>query len=164
MDPAEKIIVEHTNINPNKAAHIGHLRNAMLGDTFVRMLRAARQTGRGAELHRQHRRAGGRRRGRVSTILEKKTPADVAALIADRPRFDYLCWDLYARTSQYYKDNPEALALARRNAARHRSRRRANSPNWRTWWPTPSSRRIWRPCCGSTSNTTCCRARARSCT
>src|SRR5205823_5594334 len=36
---AGKIIVEHTNINPNKAAHIGHLRNAILGDTFVRMLR-----------------------------------------------------------------------------------------------------------------------------
>src|SRR6266478_5154888 len=39
--PNGKIIVEHTNINPNKAAHIGHLRNAILGDTFVRMLRAA---------------------------------------------------------------------------------------------------------------------------
>jgi arginyl-tRNA synthetase len=39
----EKIIVEHTNINPNKAAHIGHLRNATLGDTFVRMLRARGQ-------------------------------------------------------------------------------------------------------------------------
>ncbi|MBY0373779.1 MAG: arginine--tRNA ligase, partial [Bryobacteraceae bacterium] len=39
--PAGKIIVEHTNINPNKAAHIGHLRNSILGDTFVRMLRAA---------------------------------------------------------------------------------------------------------------------------
>ena len=35
------MIIEHTNINPNKAAHIGHLRNAILGDTFVRMLRAA---------------------------------------------------------------------------------------------------------------------------
>src|SRR2546427_12397854 len=34
-----KIIVEHTNINPNKAAHIGHLRNAVVGDSFVRMLR-----------------------------------------------------------------------------------------------------------------------------
>ncbi|MGA2215744.1 MAG: arginine--tRNA ligase, partial [Bryobacteraceae bacterium] len=39
-----KIIVEHTNINPNKAAHIGHLRNAVLGDTFVRMLRARGRT------------------------------------------------------------------------------------------------------------------------
>ena len=34
-----KIIVEHTNINPNKAAHIGHLRNAVLGDTLVRNFR-----------------------------------------------------------------------------------------------------------------------------
>ena len=39
-----KIIIEHTNINPNKAAHIGHLRNAILGDTFVRMLRASGET------------------------------------------------------------------------------------------------------------------------
>ena len=36
-----KCVVEHTNINPNKAAHIGHLRNAALGDTFVRLLRRA---------------------------------------------------------------------------------------------------------------------------
>jgi arginyl-tRNA synthetase len=43
-ETAGKIIVEHTNINPNKAAHIGHLRNAALGDTFVRMLRAMGST------------------------------------------------------------------------------------------------------------------------
>ena len=36
-------LVEHTSINPNKAAHVGHLRNAILGDTFVRLLRAAGQ-------------------------------------------------------------------------------------------------------------------------
>lgn len=47
LDPAAslqtgggKIVVEHTNINPNKAAHIGHLRNAVLGDSLVRALRA----------------------------------------------------------------------------------------------------------------------------
>lgn len=34
-----KVVVEHTNINPNKAAHIGHLRNAVLGDVLVRCLR-----------------------------------------------------------------------------------------------------------------------------
>jgi arginyl-tRNA synthetase len=39
--PPGKILVEHTSINPNKAAHIGHLRNAILGDTFVRLLRYA---------------------------------------------------------------------------------------------------------------------------
>ena len=69
----EKIIVEHTNINPNKAAHIGHLRNATLGDTFVRMLRALRRDRGGAELHRQHRRAGGRRRGRLPLPGEQNT-------------------------------------------------------------------------------------------
>jgi len=35
-----KVIVEHTAINSNKAAHVGHLRNSCLGDTTVRMLRS----------------------------------------------------------------------------------------------------------------------------
>src|ERR1041384_3133016 len=35
----DRVIVEHTNINPNKAAHIGHLRNAVLGDSLVRCLK-----------------------------------------------------------------------------------------------------------------------------
>ncbi len=43
---AHKVIVEHTNINPNKAAHIGHMRNAVLGDAFVRILRATGTSGR----------------------------------------------------------------------------------------------------------------------
>ena len=60
-----KIIVEHTAINPNKAAHIGHLRNAALGDTLVRLLRFRRRAGRSAELHRRHRRPGRRRRRRL---------------------------------------------------------------------------------------------------
>ncbi len=55
-----KVLVEHTSINPNKAAHIGHLRNSILGDTLVRLLRAAGYQGGRAELHRQHGGAGGR--------------------------------------------------------------------------------------------------------
>ena len=35
----EKVVVEHTAINPNKAAHIGHLRNSTTGDAFGRLLR-----------------------------------------------------------------------------------------------------------------------------
>ena len=53
-----KQMVEHTSINPNKAAHIGHVRNAVLGDTFVRILKAANNQVRGSELHRQYGRAG----------------------------------------------------------------------------------------------------------
>lgn len=104
-----KIIVEHTNINPNKAAHIGHLRNSTLGDTFVRMMRT-----RGAQVEVQNYidNTGVQVADVVVAFhyMEKKTPAEVAALIGDPSvRFDYLCWDLYAGISSYYKDNPEAL-------------------------------------------------------
>jgi arginyl-tRNA synthetase len=103
----EKIVVEHTNINPNKAAHIGHLRNAVLGDTFVRMMRAA---GSRVEVQNYIDNTGVQVADVVVGFhfLEHKTPADVAKLIAE-PKFDYVCWDLYARTSQYYKDHPESL-------------------------------------------------------
>ncbi len=106
--PSEtRTIVEHTNINPNKAAHIGHLRNAVLGDTFVRMLRAL---GRHVEVENYIDNTGVQVADVVVGFhfLEKKTPAEVAELISTT-RFDYLCWDLYARTSRYYEDRPEAL-------------------------------------------------------
>jgi len=104
---AEKIIVEHTNINPNKAAHIGHLRNAILGDTFVRMLRAAGQT---VEVQNYIDNTGVQVADVVVGFvhLEKKSPEEVRALIASS-RFDYYCWDLYARVGTYYQDHPDAL-------------------------------------------------------
>jgi len=107
----EKIIVEHTNINPNKAAHIGHLRNAILGDTFVRMLRA---TGRDVEVQNYIDNTGVQVADVVVAFrhLENRTPEDVRRLIA-APRFDYYCWDVYARISSYYADHPEALAWRR---------------------------------------------------
>lgn len=106
--PGGKIIVEHTNINPNKAAHIGHLRNAVLGDTFVRMLRAR---GSHVEVQNYIDNTGVQVADVVAGFhfLEGKTPADVALLLDGEQRFDHVCWDLYARTSQYYKDNPDAL-------------------------------------------------------
>jgi arginyl-tRNA synthetase len=106
----EKVIVEHTNINPNKAAHIGHLRNAVLGDTFVRMMRSR---GRRVEVQNYIDNTGVQVADVVVGFhfLEKAAPSQVSALIADpAQRFDYVCWDLYARTSQYYKDHPESLA------------------------------------------------------
>ncbi len=107
-----KVIVEHTNINPNKAAHIGHLRNAVLGDTFARMLRAR---GNPVEVQNYIDNTGVQVADVVVGFhfLEKKSPAEVGNLMQageGEQRFDYLCWDLYARTSQYYKDNPDSLA------------------------------------------------------
>lgn len=98
-----KIIVEHTNINPNKAAHIGHLRNAILGDTFVRMLRAGGNT---VEVQNYIDNTGVQVADVVAGFhyFEKKSAAEVAELAA-QPRFDYICWDLYARVSQHFKDN-----------------------------------------------------------
>jgi arginyl-tRNA synthetase len=104
---AGKIIVEHTNINPNKAAHIGHLRNAVLGDTFIRMLRAS---GSRVEAQNYIDNTGVQVADVVVGFhyLEKKSPPEVA-LLASADRFDYLCWDLYARTSSHYQGNPDAL-------------------------------------------------------
>jgi arginyl-tRNA synthetase len=101
-----KIIVEHTNINPNKAAHIGHLRNSILGDTFVRMLRAG---GERVEVQNYIDNTGVQVADVVVGFhfLEKKSRAEVEALAA-QPKFDYYCWDLYARTSSYYGENEAA--------------------------------------------------------
>ena len=108
--PSGKVIVEHTNINPNKAAHIGHLRNATLGDTFVRMLRAR---GERVEVQNYIDNTGVQVADVVVGFhyLEHKTPAEVRQLTEDPAvRFDYLCWDLYARTSAYYGEAPESRA------------------------------------------------------
>ena len=109
--PGGKIIVEHTNINPNKAAHIGHLRNAALGDTFVRLLRAR---GHRVEVQNYIDDTG----VQVADVavgfleLDKKTPNDVEALVADPDvRFDYYCWDLYARVSRFFDEDKARLKL-----------------------------------------------------
>jgi arginyl-tRNA synthetase len=105
---AGKIIVEHTNINPNKAAHIGHLRNAVLGDTFVRMLRA---NGRTVEVQNYIDNTGVQVADVVAGFhfLRKMSYPDVLSLI-ESTRFDYYCWDLYAEVSSHYKDEPTDLA------------------------------------------------------
>jgi arginyl-tRNA synthetase len=98
-----KAIVEHTAINPNKAAHIGHLRNAALGDTLVRVLRFQ---GRPVEVQNYIDDTGVQVADVVVgfTALEQKDLAAVRAL-AERPdvRFDYYCWDLYARVTEWYE-------------------------------------------------------------
>ena len=109
VSSGDKIVVEHTNINPNKAAHIGHVRNAILGDTFVQMLR---KRGCQVEVQNYIDNTGVQVADVVVGFhyLEKKTLADVQAFIADPDvRFDYVCWDLYARVSAHYKEDPTAL-------------------------------------------------------
>ncbi|MDT7817725.1 MAG: arginyl-tRNA synthetase [Acidobacteriaceae bacterium] len=98
-------LVEHTSINPNKAAHIGHLRNAILGDTFVRLLRAAGQR---VDVQNYIDNTGVQVADVVVglTHLEGYDLAAVQHLLVDLKakgeRIDYYCWDLYAQVSQWY--------------------------------------------------------------
>ncbi len=111
--PAEasdgKILVEHSSINPNKAAHIGHLRNAILGDTFVRLLRYA---GRTVDVQNYIDNTGVQVADVVVgfTHIEKKSHVEIEALTR-QPRFDYYCWDLYARVSQWYAEDKQHLQI-----------------------------------------------------
>jgi len=106
--PAEALhsLVEHTSINPNKAAHVGHLRNAILGDTFVRLLRAAGQK---VDVQNYIDNTGVQVADVVVGLvhLEALNLAGVEELMAelaeDGERIDFYCWDLYARVSQWYE-------------------------------------------------------------
>src|SRR3954463_2681970 len=117
-----KAIVEHTAINPNKAAHIGHLRNAALGDAFGRLLRFL---GRQVEIQNYIDDTG----VQVADVavafreLEHKTVDEVRAL-AERGKFDYYCWDLYARVTEWYAGSPERLKI--RTEALHAIERGGN--------------------------------------
>jgi arginyl-tRNA synthetase len=109
--PAGKILVEHTSINPNKAAHIGHLRNAILGDTFVRLLRYAERE---VDIQNYIDNTGVQVADVVVgfTHIEKKSRTEIETLTR-QPRFDYYCWDLYARVSQWYALDRENLQARR---------------------------------------------------
>ena len=110
--PAEasvgKVLVEHSSINPNKAAHIGHLRNAILGDTFVRLLRYA---GREVDVQNYIDNTGVQVADVVVgfTHIDKKSCTEIEALTR-QPRFDYYCWDLYASVSRWYEEDKQHLA------------------------------------------------------
>ncbi|HEU4389434.1 MAG TPA: arginine--tRNA ligase, partial [Blastocatellia bacterium] len=105
-----KIIVEHTAVNPNKAAHVGHLRNAVLGDTLVRLLRA---TGEQVEIQNYIDNTGVQVADVVVGFkyLDPKSLADVKAIGG---RFDYYCWDLYSRVGEFYEQDRSRLELRTR--------------------------------------------------
>lgn len=111
LPDAPKVCVEHTSVNPNKAAHIGHVRNSVLGDTFQRILKA---TGKRVEVQNYIDNTGVQVADVVVGFLylEKMTLGDIKALDARLASagssFDYYCWDLYARVGQAYQTD-EAL-------------------------------------------------------
>jgi arginyl-tRNA synthetase len=110
-----KAIVEHTAINPNKAAHIGHLRNAALGDAFGRLLRFM---GRTVEIQNYIDDTGVQVADVAVGFRELEHQSlDEVRHIADTTRFDYYCWDLYARVTEWYAEDKTRLKI--RTAALH---------------------------------------------
>src|SRR6202035_1104462 len=110
-DRAGKIIVEHSSINPNKAAHIGHVRNAVLGDTIARVLR---HTGGAVQVQNYIDNTGVQVADVVIGFvhMEKKNLAQVRELAA-KPKFDYLCWDVYARAAHFLEEDKSRAATLR---------------------------------------------------
>lgn len=116
----DKILVEHTSVNPNKAAHIGHMRNSVLGDAVVRILQA---TGHKVEVQNYIDNTGVQVTDIVVGFLHVE-PHTLDEIKAIPDPFDFFCWDLYSRVGLWYRDgkldgkeNPEKLAL--RNEAQH---------------------------------------------
>ncbi|MFB0566701.1 MAG: arginine--tRNA ligase [Candidatus Aminicenantaceae bacterium] len=100
----KKVIIEHTNINPNKAAHIGHLRNACMGDTLARCLKYKSEN---VEIQNYIDDTGAQVVDVVFGFMEmeKKNLSEVKKI---KEKFDYYCWDLYSRVSSYLENNPQA--------------------------------------------------------
>ena len=132
---SDKTIVEHTAINPNKAAHIGHLRNAALGDTLVRVLRFR---GTPVEVQNYIDDTGVQVADVIVGFRELEGLPRRRAALADTTRFDYYCWDLYARVTEWYEGDKARLAVraatlhdiehGEPGAAHRRLRRRSHRP------------------------------------
>jgi arginyl-tRNA synthetase len=95
----QKVLVEHTSINPNKSAHIGHLRNSCIGDALARMFAFA---GYKVEVHNYIDDLGNQLADTVVGMMHTSSDGDYA-------RFGDYCWDTYAKVNKAYKDNPPLL-------------------------------------------------------
>ncbi|HEY8562742.1 MAG TPA: arginine--tRNA ligase [Pyrinomonadaceae bacterium] len=107
----ERVCVEHTSVNPNKAAHIGHVRNSVLGDTFVRILKAH---GKRVEIQNYIDNTGVQVADVVVGFvhLRKMNLAQIKRLDAELEiPFDYYCWDLYTEVGKFYAESDENLKL-----------------------------------------------------
>ena len=111
----EKVFIEHTSVNPNKAMHIGHLRNAVLGDTVARVLK---WLGFSTEVCNYIDDTGLQVVDVVTALLYLDSPFFVegtsdfrtiwAKVTKDQP-LDYFCWDLYARFQSELENNSSLL-------------------------------------------------------
>jgi arginyl-tRNA synthetase len=104
-----KVVIEHTNLNPNKAAHIGHLRNAVLGDVLGRSLKSL---GYPVEIQNYIDDTGVQLADVVVGFIDLRGLSAAQVAVLPEP-FDFYCWDLYSEVGRWFADNPERQALRR---------------------------------------------------
>jgi len=112
--PKKKVFIEHTSVNPNKAMHIGHLRNSVLGDTVARVLE---WLGFSTEVCNYIDDTGLQVVDVLTALLYLDPPSYAEGsdfeliwekVSTDQP-FDYFCWDLYARFQNQLEKNPSLI-------------------------------------------------------
>ncbi|HWM95063.1 MAG TPA: arginine--tRNA ligase [Thermoanaerobaculia bacterium] len=106
---AGKVIIEHTNINPNKAAHIGHLRNAVLGDVLGRALKSL---GYPVEIQNYIDDTGVQLADVIVGFADLRGMSKKEVAAVPEP-FDFYCWDLYSEVGRWYEEDPERQKLRR---------------------------------------------------
>ncbi|RJE86195.1 arginine--tRNA ligase [Paenibacillus sp. 1011MAR3C5] len=116
--PGGKAIIEHTSINPNKSAHIGHLRNSCIGDTLARILK---KTGREVEVHNYIDDLGNQLADTVVGLLH-------VPLNKDHARFGDFCWDIYSGVNREYTADP--VKLGERTNVLHALEEGGNGLSW----------------------------------
>ena len=105
----DRVVLEHTNINPNKAAHIGHLRNAVLGDVLSKVLRALGHT---VEVENYIDDTGVQLADVIVGFMDlRQMNIDEVAGLPEP--FDYYCWDLYSEVGRWYEADPQNQELRR---------------------------------------------------
>lgn len=131
--PDEKVVIEHTSVNPNKSMHIGHLRNSCIGDTLVRMLRRIGYT---VEVHNYIDDLGNQLADTVVGLLN-------VPLSGEHVRFGDYCWDIYSAINREYAVNPE-MAAKRAKRCMSWKKGRETSPGSGAWPPNGSFGNMWR--------------------
>ncbi|MGE8203395.1 arginine--tRNA ligase [Heyndrickxia sp. NPDC080065] len=99
LNNGEKVVIEHTSINPNKSAHIGHLRNSCIGDALVRLLK---RSGYNVEVHNYIDDLGNQLADTVVGILNTSHKKE-------HSRFGDFCWDIYSQVNKEYEKDLQLL-------------------------------------------------------
>ncbi len=99
LGEGKRLALEHSNVNPNKAAHVGHLRNACLGQ-FVE--HAYEFLGYDVEVQYLDNDLG------MQTVTSLMGMEEIAGISPhDYQKFDHYMWDVYSQMEARIAENPD---------------------------------------------------------